>query len=60
MEYNDQVAAIKNAFSVCETPGERRQIFLTYTMDMDYSRGAICQALKEMGIQDDMTLKERR
>lgn len=51
----NQLAIIKTCFNVCETPEERRQIFFAFLTDMEYPRSVICQALKDLGIRDDMT-----
>jgi hypothetical protein len=51
--------AVKTAFEVCNTPEERRTIFFAYTMDRSIPRPAILIAMKELGIQNDMTIRPK-
>lgn len=52
-----QLDYIKESFTICETPPERRSVFLMFATDMSYPRWVINQAIKELGINDNMTMK---
>lgn len=53
----EKLEYIKSLFAVCQTDAERRQIFFDFAEDTSYPRHVICQALKDCGINDDMSLK---
>lgn len=44
-------------FSNANTPDERRKVFMMFLTDMSFPRSMICQVMKELGINDDMTLR---
>ena len=50
---------MKKFFSECNTNAERRAVFMMFVQDSSYHRADICQVLKELGINDDMSLKEK-
>lgn len=50
---------MKMFFGECETDEERRAVFMMFVQDMSYHRADISQVLKELGINDDMSLKEK-
>ena len=47
----------KALFSFCQTDHERRSLFFDLVRSTDIPRVAIVLAMKELGIQDDMSLK---
>lgn len=58
MTDEDQKAQIKQFFSVCTNDQERRQTFLIFFHDTSYKRHIIVQVMKELGINDDFSLKK--
>lgn len=55
---NTKKEYIKNMFEVCENDSERRGVFFMFFNDMSYPRHIIIEAMKELGINNDMSLKE--
>jgi len=42
----------------CDTPEERRTVFMMYTMDMSFDRGAILTAMKSLKIENDFSIRQ--
>lgn len=57
MEFNRQVEIVKMRFNDVDTPEERRIVFMMFVQDMSFHRGAICQAMKELKINNDFDIK---
>lgn len=51
-----QLDYIKKMLEICENDSERRSIFMAFVTDMSYPRHIICQALKELNINNDMSV----
>jgi hypothetical protein len=52
-----QKEQIKMFFQRCDTDEERRAVFFMFIQDKDYKRHIILEVIKELGINDDMSLK---
>ena len=55
----DKREYMRRMFDVCETDAERRGVFMSFAMDTGYARSDICLVLKELGINDDMSLRRQ-
>lgn len=53
MDFEKQVQTIMTMFEVCDTPEERKEVFMIYTMDMSFDRGAILTAMKKSRISNN-------
>jgi len=51
-----QLKYVKDCFSVAKSDSERRQMFMMFATDLTYPRWIICQAMKELCINNDMSL----
>ena len=52
-----QTADVVTAFKLCQSPEKRRAIFVTYLHDLTIARGAITNAMKQLGIRNDFTIE---
>lgn len=59
MSDQSQKDQIKLFFSRCDTNSERRTVFFMFAQDLTYKRHLILEVIKELGINNDMSLKEQ-
>ena len=57
MDKEAQVEEIRKTLKNCKTVEQQRSAGIGFIMNMSYSRGAICRVLKELGINDNFTIK---
>lgn len=58
MDFDKQVKTITTMLGECDTPEERRTVFMMYTMDMSFDRGAILTAMKSLKIENDFSIRQ--
>ena len=59
MDFDKQVKTITTMLCGCDTAEERRTVFMMYTMDMSFDRGAILTAMKSLKIENDFSIRQK-